>query len=200
MFGFKKKTNNSILIVGLGNPGLDYERSRHNSGFLFVNKLAGVLSEKSELSHPNFNLNSKLETEIFEINYKGKKIYIAKPQTFMNDSGRSVSKIMNYYKLSADNLFVAYDDLDLQIGAYKIQKGKYPKSHNGLNSIMNALKTSEFTHIRIGIENRDNDKFEGKDFVLSRFSEEEFEKINEVLGLISDEVISSHSLSPLSRG
>lgn len=188
MFGFNKKKSNSILVVGLGNPGPDYERSRHNAGFLFVDKLAIALSQKSELSHPNFSLNSKLEAEMFELNYKGKKIYIAKPQTFMNDSGRSVSKIMNYYKLSADNLFIAYDDLDLQLGAYKMQKGKYPKSHNGLNSIINALKTGEFTHIRIGIENRDNDKFEGKDFVLSRFSEEEFEKVNNVVSNLLDEV------------
>lgn len=189
MLGFNKKKSNSILIVGLGNPGLDYEKSRHNSGFLFVDKLAKLLSQISELSHPNFNLNSKLEAEMFEINYKGRKIFLAKPQTFMNDSGRSVSKIMNYYKLSADNLFVAYDDLDLQLGVYKIQKGKYPKSHNGLNSIINAIKTSGFTHIRIGIENRDSEIFEGKDFVLSRFSEEEFEIIETSLTKMVDELI-----------
>ncbi|KKS63261.1 MAG: Peptidyl-tRNA hydrolase [Candidatus Collierbacteria bacterium GW2011_GWD2_42_50] len=97
------------LIVGLGNPGENYEKTRHNAGFLFINKLAGK---------DKFEVDRKQEAEVM----KRGKLILVKPFTFMNDSGRSVRKIMDFYKLSVENVVVVHDDLDIAFGEFKIQK------------------------------------------------------------------------------
>lgn len=150
------------LIVGLGNPSEEYQKTRHNVGFLFVDKLAGK---------DNFSFDKKHEAEIL----KKDKYMLVKPQTFMNDSGRAVRKILNFYKLGVENLVVIHDDLDIAFGEYKIQKEKGPKIHNGLKSVEQNLGRTDFVRVRIGIDNRHPGVSygTGADYVLSAFSAEE---------------------------
>jgi len=155
------------LIVGLGNPGEDYEKTRHNAGFLFVNKLAG--KEK-------FSVDRKMEAEVLK---KG-ELVLAKPFTFMNDTGRSVRKIVDFYKLGIESVVIAHDDLDLAFGEYKVQKDKGPKVHNGLKSVEQYLGRTDFLRVRIGIDNRQPDISygTGADYVLSKMSKEELKELD----------------------
>jgi PTH1 family peptidyl-tRNA hydrolase len=157
------------LIVGLGNPKKEYEKTRHNAGFLFVEKLAG----KEE-----FSLDKKQEAEELKLG----NFLLAKPQTFMNDSGRAVRKIMDFYKLGIENVVVVHDDLDIAFGEYKIQKEKGPKVHNGLKSVEQYLGRTDFWRVRIGIDNRQPGigYGTGADYVLSAFSNEETKELDKV--------------------
>ena len=158
------------LIVGLGNPGEEYKKTRHNAGFLFVEKLAGKES---------FSLDKKQEAEVL----KTKGLILMKPQTFMNDSGRAVRKVMDFYKLGIGEVVVIHDDLDIAFGEYKIQKEKGPKVHNGLKSVEQCLGRTDFLRVRIGIDNRQPGMSygPGADYVLSKFSEEEIKELNKVI-------------------
>lgn len=155
------------LIVGLGNPGEDYEKTRHNAGFLFINKLAG--KEK-------FVVDRKMESETLK---KG-DVILAKPFTFMNDSGRAVRKIMDFYKLGIEKVVIVHDDLDIAFGEYKIQKEKGPKVHNGIKSVEQYLGRTDFLRVRIGIDNRQPGVSygTGADYVLSKMSKEELKEID----------------------
>jgi peptidyl-tRNA hydrolase, PTH1 family len=192
------------LIVGLGNPGERYKNTRHNVGFIVLDKLV------QELGFEGWELSKKNQSLI--INNQPLYIY-AKPQTFMNESGRAVSKLSTYYKLQPTDLHVIHDDLDIKLGEYKIQYGKGPKVHGGLNSIEEKLGTKEFWRVRIGIENRfqkalnpkivirnesfnSNDKnsklntehkipdtklISGEDYVLQKFTKEELSIVYKVV-------------------
>ena len=158
------------LIVGLGNPGENYEKTRHNAGYLFINKLAGK---------DKFEVNRKQEAEVLK---KGELI-LAKPFTFMNDSGRAVRKIMDFYKLSIENVVVVHDDLDIAFGEYKIQKEVGPKVHNGIKSIEQYLGRKDFLRVRIGIDNRQPGVSygTGADYVLSKMGKEELKELDGVI-------------------
>lgn len=157
------------VFVGLGNPGEKYLDTRHNVGFAFLDKLSQKY-ESTFSSKKNFQI-SKLSDLI-----------LIKPTTFMNDSGVAVSEAVKNYKIKPENLFVVHDDLDLKLGTFKIQKGKGPKVHNGISSVEDHLKTNDFNRIRIGIDNREPEsRIEGSIYVLSKFSKEEKEIIEEVL-------------------
>ncbi|KKS66454.1 MAG: Peptidyl-tRNA hydrolase [candidate division WWE3 bacterium GW2011_GWB1_42_6] len=158
------------LIVGLGNPGENYEKTRHNAGYLFINKLAGK---------DKFEVNRKQEAEVLK---KGELI-LAKPFTFMNDSGRAVRKIMDFYKLSIENVVVIHDDLDIAFGEYKIQKEVGPKVHNGIKSIEQYLGRKDFLRVRIGIDNRQPGVSygTGADYVLSKMGKEELKELDGVI-------------------
>lgn len=158
------------LIVGLGNPGEEYQKTRHNAGFLFLQKMAGK---------DNFSLDKKQEAETLK---KG-EVFLVKPQTFMNESGRAVRKIMDFYKLGIENLVVVHDDLDIAFGEYKIQKEKGPKVHNGLKSIESYLGRNDFWRVRLGVDNRQPGVGygTGADYVLSRFTSEEIKLLDKVI-------------------
>ncbi len=154
------------LIVGLGNPGKEYERTRHNVGAIFVDYL-----KKKEIPQG---------------------IIAAKTDTFMNDSGLSVRKMVDYYKLELDKLCVVHDDLDIPLGSYKIQKGKGPKLHNGILSIENELSSTDFWRIRVGVDARDNDnRIPGEKYVLEKFSEEELKILQGLFPQIEGEIINN---------
>lgn len=133
------------LIVGLGNPGKEYEKTRHNSGFLAVDELAKLL-------------NTKIETKDFEaliskINYQGETVILMKPQTYMNESGRAIVKAVNYYHLDiTQDLLILYDDLDLPFGRLRLRENGSSGGHNGIKSIINCLNSQDFRRIRIGIK------------------------------------------------
>lgn len=172
------------LIVGLGNPGSEYQRTRHNAGFMMVEKLAG----KRE-----FSLDKKWEAETM----KEADWLLVKPQTFMNESGRTVRKIMDFYKIGVPDLVVVHDDLDLAFGEYKIQMEKGPKVHNGLKSIEQYLGRNDFWRVRIGIDNRQPGVSygTGADYVLSRFSNEEIKELDKVFDEAIKELAETLSLN-----
>lgn len=143
------------LIIGLGNPGEAYKSTRHNAGYLFVDE---------------FSKN------------KSSSFVVKKSDTFMNDSGTFVKKLVDKYKVTPDDLYIVYDDLDILLGNYKIQKGKSPKDHNGIKSVDESLGTKDYWHVRIGVDNRPNDNRPmGEEYVLQNFTDEEREKINLVI-------------------
>lgn len=128
------------LIVGLGNPGPDYEQTRHNAGFWLVDQLSHNLQRDK-----NFN------ALVTKINYAGQEVYLAQPQTFMNRSGFSVGAICRFYKITPDQVLVVHDELDLLPGVARLKKGGSSGGHNGLKDITAALGTQDYWRLRIGI-------------------------------------------------
>lgn len=155
------------VIVGLGNPGEKYAKNRHNVGFLVLDQLAEVRWE------------SKFEAMICKVG----DTLLVKPQTFMNRSGVAVGEIVNFYKVSTDDLIVVHDDLDIRLGEYKIQKEVGPKVHNGVNSIEECLGRKDFWRVRLGVDNRVGGEFRtsGDEYVLSDFTPEETQVIDSVI-------------------
>lgn len=160
------------LYVGLGNPGEKYLKNRHNVGFVFIDR---IVDEIIASGTAKFKANKKLESEIAEVSVSGSKWIFAKPQTYMNLSGKAVGRILSYYKISSQRLTVAHDDLDIMLGSYKIQQGSGPKMHNGITSVEDALRTKDFRRVRIGIENRTQEnRVTGEEYVLSNFTSQEY--------------------------
>lgn len=152
------------LVVGLGNPGEKYKQTRHNVGWLVVDKL-----EKLGL----------------------KDVLFFKPDLFMNKSGVVVKKLMKKYpKVTGEDLYIVYDDLDIKLGEFKVSFGKGPRDHNGLKSIYEQIGTNDFWHVRVGIDNRMNVSFDGsgKDYVLSKWLLKEKEIVDNVIEIIVREL------------
>ncbi|MBI5023226.1 MAG: aminoacyl-tRNA hydrolase [Candidatus Magasanikbacteria bacterium] len=153
-----------LLIIGLGNPGKEYEKTRHNVGFMTLDKLRSVL----ELD--GWAANKKFYAEIAEKKIDAKKIILMKPQTFMNNSGQSAALVTKFYKIKPADIWVIHDDLDLPLGKIKIQRDRSAAGHNGVQSIINSLGTQDFIRFRIGIAPTKLTKKSGADFVLDKFS------------------------------
>lgn len=131
------------LIIGLGNPGKKYEGTKHNIGFITIDELAHQLG---------ITLNkSKFESTYGEAQIGTEKVILIKPQTFMNNSGRSVRPWLDYYDLSTDDVLVIYDDLDLPVGKVRLREAGGSGGHNGIKSIINYLSSKTFNRIKIGI-------------------------------------------------
>jgi peptidyl-tRNA hydrolase, PTH1 family len=178
------------LIVGLGNPGEKYKNTRHNTGYLVLDELIARISNfQFPISNEacNFQFSKKFNADI----YKNEGILLAKPQTFMNDSGSAVVKLTSFYHLLPNDLFVVHDDLDIKFGEYKIQNGIGPKVHNGIVSIEEKLGIKDFWRVRIGIDNRyqnlqkrENEKISGEDYVLQDFTFEEQTTLKKVVKIV----------------
>lgn len=170
------------IVVGLGNVGEKYLKTRHNCGFLALDEFTKQLeAEGTEVSWKN---ESKLDAEIAKVNYKGEKILLVKPSTFMNLSGEAVSKILNFYKEEKTNLIVIYDDIDLPLGKIRVREKGSAGTHNGMKSIIQCLGSEDFNRIRIGIESRGElapKQQDLADFVLGNFIKEEYPLISEAL-------------------
>ncbi|MCA9381542.1 aminoacyl-tRNA hydrolase, partial [Candidatus Dojkabacteria bacterium] len=170
------------LIIGLGNIGKNYQKSRHNVGFLFIDMLTN-----SELKE-----DSKFEAFTENIEIDGNKTILAKPTTLMNNSGRSVVKIADYFKIKPEEILVAHDDLDIELGEYKIQFSKGPRIHNGIISIEQNLGTPDFWRLRIGVDNRSPEQREhmsGADYVLNPMNSSDYDKVNTTLEEVIGEII-----------
>ena len=161
------------LIVGLGNPGEQYQETRHNLGFVIIKKFKEDL--KSE-----FKLSKKLLAEICLTEFNKEKFILAKPQTFMNNSGQAVKAIMSYYKIKPADFWVIYDDVDLPVGKIRVGKFQSSAGHNGIHSIIDQLKSTNFVRFRIGIKPLADEK-PAIDLVLKNFSASEKLIINEVI-------------------
>jgi len=174
------------IIVGLGNPGKEFLNTRHNVGFMVVNRLAEKLT--SELK--TFKLNKKFKSEVWQT----ADFLLVKPQTFMNDSGLAVAKILRFYKASPADLYLVHDDLDIKLGEYKLQQGKGPRQHKGILSVENSLALKEFWRMRVGVENRgqDYDDYDvaGQDYVLAKFSLAEKKILDQVLNKVVSQLLS----------
>lgn len=168
--------NKPVLVVGLGNPGSEYERTRHNVGFMAARHLAG-----GDCAWRTEHFAKTSRTEL-----NGRRVIFALPQTFMNDSGRAVRAIMDFYKIPLENLIVIHDDMDLPIGTVRTKIGGGSAGHNGIKSI-DAAVGNEYRRIRIGIDHPRNLNLpiDAADWVLGRFSDEQLAQIHEVLDQIS---------------
>ncbi len=155
------------LICGLGNPGDEYKNTRHNAGFIFIEKFAG------ELNAGEFKRKNDFNALLAESGEGSEKIILVKPLTFMNKSGESISKIANFYKIPPEEIFIVYDDIDLPLGSIRYRKAGSAGTHNGMRSIISCLGSQDYPRLRLGIESRTNKNFPLDAFVLSRFTDEE---------------------------
>lgn len=163
--------NELYVVVGLGNPGPKYENTRHNLGFLTVDKIA----EDNNITVKKL----KFKALIGEGRIGGRKVMLVKPQTYMNNSGESVREIFQFYKLPIENLIVIYDDFDIDLGAVRIRKFGSAGTHNGMRSIIRLLGNYNFPRVRIGIGS--GNKTDLVDFVTGGFRKDEVPLLEEAV-------------------
>lgn len=168
-----------FLIVGLGNPGAEYDKTRHNVGFMTADEM-----------HRKYNFSpfkSKFDGLIAEGNINSEKVYLLKPQTYMNLSGNSVVKAANFYKILPNNIIVIHDDMDLPVGKIKVKLGGGAGGHNGLKSIDAAI-TPNYNRIRIGVGHPQSSGDAVIHHVLSRFSKDDAAEIDKNIDWICDSI------------
>jgi len=167
-----------FLIVGLGNPGEEYENTPHNLGFMVIDRLAGShairVSRKENMSLVGLG------------GIAGKRVAVAKPQTFMNLSGPAVKGLLERYELKPDRLIVVYDELDLPWGSMRIRLKGSAAGHNGVKSLISSLGTNEFTRIRIGID--PGSPVKGEQFVLAPFKRAQKQDVEDTVVRAADAV------------
>lgn len=156
------------LVVGLGNPGKDYNNTRHNVGFMIIDNYL-----KEDKYQEKFN---GLYTEKI---INGEKVIFLKPQTFMNNSGNSVGKFVSYFNINHKDILVIQDDLDISFGSYKLKTNNSSGGHNGIKSIIAALGSDDFCRLKVGISTAKKDDV--IDFVLGKFSKDELNKLNALM-------------------
>ncbi len=172
------------LIAGLGNPGKKYEKTRHNAGFLTINYLQLTINNFSD-----WKFNKKFNAEIAEGTINDEKIILAKPQTFMNDSGQAVKKIIGNRKLEIGNLIVIHDDIDLPLGKIRIKKDGSSGGHQGVQSIITALGTQNFVRLKIGVGPKTRPPhFDAAKYVLQKFTKSEEKILAETIKKATDAV------------
>jgi PTH1 family peptidyl-tRNA hydrolase len=170
------------VVVGLGNPGLQYEFSRHNIGFRIIDNLAREIEIefKKVKSYDSLISRGKIN------NYN---LRLVKPQTYMNLSGKSVNKIVSYYRISFQDLLIVYDDLNLELGQIRIRKRGSAGGHKGVESIIQYLNSEDIPRLRIGIGKPSiNSNFDYTSYVLSNFDNNEKDKISEVIQLSTEAI------------
>jgi PTH1 family peptidyl-tRNA hydrolase len=167
----------TFLLVGFGNPGREYINTRHNIGFMLIDRLA------VRLNAHGMKLQSK--AIVMSALYEERKVILAKPQTYMNLSGQSVQGLLHFYKLPPENLLVAHDDLDLPFGTLRIRPAGGPGGQRGMASTIEQLGTKEFPRLRLGI-GRPPGRMDPKDYVLQDFSKDDIKLLPEVLDRAAD--------------
>jgi PTH1 family peptidyl-tRNA hydrolase len=166
------ETSLTYLIVGLGNPGRQYQASRHNIGFMLVSHLA----EKLDIAFTRVQSKAL----VTKSNYQGRSLILAKPQTYMNLSGQAVSSLVRFYKIQLDNLLVVYDDVDLPYGRIRIRPSGGSAGQKGMQSIIGQLGTQEFPRMRMGVGRPPGSKGAAS-YVLRDFSGEDAEFLPPIL-------------------
>ncbi len=175
MFG---KTNESWLIVGLGNPGREYERSRHNCGFRALDILAEKLGCKVD--------KMKFQGLYGQLNYNGRKLFLLKPMTFMNLSGKSVLQLSSYFNIPPQRIIVMFDDISLVPGRLRVRGDGSAGGHNGIKSIIQELGSQDFPRVKIGVGAKPNPDYDLADWVLSSFSVSEEKALEPALQRAAD--------------
>ena len=159
---FKKPTTDAWLIVGLGNPGKEYERTRHNCGFRAVDVLADKLGCKID--------KLKYQGLYCQTTYGGRKLFLLKPQTYMNLSGRSVLQLSAYFNIPPQRIIVLFDDISLEPGRLRVRANGSAGGHNGIKSIIQEVGSQEFPRVKIGVGAKPHPDFDLADWVLSAFT------------------------------
>ena len=170
MFG---KTSENWLIVGLGNPGKEYERSRHNCGFRALDVLAGKLGCKVD--------KGKFQVIYGQTSYNGKKLFLLKPLTYMNLSGRSVLQLSAYFNIPPSRIIVLFDDISLAPGRLRVRADGSAGGHNGIKSIIAEVGPQAFPRVKIGVGGKPNPEYDLADWVLSGFSAKEEKDLQSAL-------------------
>ncbi|KWW52178.1 peptidyl-tRNA hydrolase [Bacillus cereus] len=179
LFVSKKESSGTRmkLIVGLGNPGREYELTRHNIGFMAIDELA---------KRWNISLNEQKFKGVFGAGFvNGEKVILLKPLTYMNLSGESIRPLMDYYKIDVEDFVVLYDDLDIPVGKLRLRMKGSAGGHNGVKSTISHLGTQEFQRIRMGID-RPKNGMKVVDYVLGRFTSEEISDVNHSIEKAAD--------------
>ncbi len=171
---------NIFLIVGLGNPGAEYAKTRHNAGFLLVEKLA-------EQWQSNWTNERKFISRVAKAERNSQKVLLCEPQTFMNLSGESVGALVNYYQLPLGKILVAVDDANLPFGEIRLRKSGSSGGHHGLESIEQHLASREFARLRIGIGRKDSSR-QIADYVLGKFEAGDSELLKKFLERAANQV------------
>ena len=183
------------LIVGLGNPGQEYQNTRHNIGFMFLDYWKNSLSSDTHIIS-----KKECKSQAYHIKLNDEHIILCQPLTYMNLSGFAVQSLMAYYKILLTHLIVIHDEMDLPFGVCKFQKNRGAASHNGVQHIHNQLGSKDYIRLRFGI-GKSQGHIGGKDYVLSDFSKEEQEKLPLLMTKIKDGIqdILSHGLEKATR-
>jgi peptidyl-tRNA hydrolase, PTH1 family len=182
-------TDNTFLIVGLGNPGREYKDNRHNFGFMLIDRLSVRLNARLS--------RVQAKALVGSVNYNGDKLILAKPQTYMNLSGQSIQGLARFYKLPLENMLVAYDDLDLPFGTIRIRPGGGPGGQKGVASAIERLGTKDFRRLRLGI-GRPPGRMDPAAYVLQDFSQADLSLLSEILERACEAVLTfvSEGLNP----
>ncbi|MFD3746552.1 MULTISPECIES: aminoacyl-tRNA hydrolase [Nocardia] len=174
------ESSGPALVVGLGNPGPEYERTRHNVGFLVADVLAERIGGR-------FAVHKKSGADLLQARLDGRQILLAKPRTYMNLSGRPVAALAKFFSVPVDQVIVVHDELDLPFGTLKLKQGGGEGGHNGLRSISQALTTKEYLRTRIGI-GRPPGRQDPADYVLKPFSAPERKEVPVIVEQAADAV------------
>jgi PTH1 family peptidyl-tRNA hydrolase len=184
---FKRKSKYDFVIVGLGNPGDKYEKTRHNAGFRTVDSLAATLNAAS--------WKNKFQSLIAEAEYDGKKLLLVKPLTFMNNSGAAVSEVVNFYKIPTESLIVISDDISMDAGRLRIRASGSHGGHNGLKDIIELLGTDAIARIKVGMGQKPHPDYDLANWVLGKPSAEDEKKITE-----AEELAAKATLTAVTKG
>jgi PTH1 family peptidyl-tRNA hydrolase len=167
------------VIVGLGNPGQKYQKTRHNIGFIVIDTFLEKIKEKAKL-------DLKFNAEVALTNQQGQKVMFVKPSTYMNLSGEAIAKIMKYYDVDIDDLLIFVDDVNLPTGKLRLRETGGHGGHNGLRNIIGLLHQEAFKRVRIGIDNNTNIALD--QYVLGQFTEDEMITLQQAIKQ-SEEII-----------
>lgn len=173
---FKSKFGSSsydFMVVGLGNPGKEYENTRHNAGFMAADKIISEFGATKE--------KLKSNAYISECNIGNKRILIVKPQTFMNLSGQAVRDVAKFYKIPNDKIIVMFDDISLDVGKIRMRRNGSHGGHNGMRNISECMSTNDIMRIKIGVGKKPHPEYDLKDWVLSRFSKDDQANLDSAL-------------------
>lgn len=173
-------TDNTFLIVGLGNPGREYKDNRHNFGFMLIDRISVRLNARLS--------RVQAKALVGTVNYEGDKLILAKPQTYMNLSGQSIQGLARFYKLPLENMIVAYDDLDLPFGTIRIRPGGGPGGQKGVASAIERLGTKDFRRLRLGI-GRPPGRMDPSAYVLQDFAKGDLSLLSEILDRAADAIL-----------
>lgn len=167
----------TYLLIGLGNPGREYANTRHNFGFMLVDRLAVRLNARG--------MKVQSKAIVMNAQYEERKLILAKPQTYMNLSGQSVQGLIHFYKLPLTNVMILSDDLDLPFGTIRIRASGGPGGQRGLSSILERLGTKDVPRLRLGI-GRPPGRMDPSNYVLQSFSRDDLQAISEILDRAAD--------------
>ena len=181
-------TENTFLLIGLGNPGREYANTRHNFGFMLIDRLAVRLNARG--------MKVQSKAIVMNTTYEEYKLILAKPQTFMNLSGQSVQGLIHFYKIPLTNVMILSDDMDLPFGTIRIRASGGPGGQRGLSSNIERLGTKDVPRLRLGI-GRPPGRMDPANYVLQNFSRDDMQAISEILDHAADAVLAfvSHGLN-----